>query len=94
MYFYWDYVINGFLFENFNIDSLKKCLLVILVVFILAFVNQTLKTVQKIIEDRFTNWNTYSRVNSSDVNETSPLVQSLRIPISNDEIKKRRFYFF
>jgi len=57
MYFYWDYVINGFLFENFNIDSLTKCFLVIFVVFFLAFSSQGIKILQKIVEEKFTNWN-------------------------------------
>jgi hypothetical protein len=60
MFFYWDYLINGFLFENFNIDSLAKCLLVILVVFFLAFASQSLRIVQKIIEEKLTNWNKFS----------------------------------
>lgn len=57
MYFYWDYVIDGFLFENFNIDSLTKCLLVIFGVFFLAFSSQGLKILQKTIEEKLTNWN-------------------------------------
>ena len=90
MFFYWDYVINGFLFENFNIDTLTKCLLVIFAVFVMAFLNEAIRTVQKVIEKKFTNWNKSSPQLSDAVTETSPLVQSLRIPISNDEIQRRR----
>ena len=95
MFFYWDYVINGFLFENFNIDTLTKCLLIIFLVFVMAFMNEAIRIVQKVVNKKFTNWSQisnpcHSAATNSDVDETSPLVQSLRIPISNDEIKRRR----
>lgn len=115
MYFYWDYRIEGFLFDGFNIDTLqskfnlrnclvskvelfifsikKECIVIIIVVFILAFLNESIKIIQKIITSKLElNWSKMVErtENEAAVNdENTPLVSSLRL-LSNDEIKKRR----
>ena len=92
MYFYWDYKFDNFLFENLNIDTLAKCLIIIGIVFLLAFLNEGIKHVQKVIKNKL-ELNLPEIIRENDVinTEQTPLTGSLRI-LSNEEIKKRKFY--
>lgn len=55
----------------------------------MAYLYESIKILQKVINKRFQlNWLPISP--STQNTEETPLVESLRIPINHDEIKKRR----
>ncbi|CAF0803888.1 unnamed protein product [Brachionus calyciflorus] len=88
MYFDWNYRINDFMFDNLNIDSIEKCLLIVFIVFCLAYLTEVIKTFQKILNKKLqAKW---FIATPDQNNETTPLVNSLRIPIDHSIVKKRR----
>ena len=87
MYFYWDYKFDNFLFENLNIGTLSTCLIIIAVVFILAFLNEAIKHVQKMLTNKLENYLSILATN----NEQTPL-NSSELILSKEQIKKKRFY--
>ena len=113
----WNYKLDDFMFENFNIDSvksknrrnkpnrfclflynyIKECVLVVFIVFCLAYMTEVFKTLQVIIDVHFaTKWISSSvpGINEASTDdERAPLVQSLRIPSSHSYLRKQKLVF-
>ena len=67
--------------------------MVILLVFVLAFLNESIKILQKLMDKRLElKWNnSYSANLNQLTNETTALIRPLHIPVSNSDMKQRRF---
>jgi hypothetical protein len=74
-----------------------ECMVIVLIVFVMAFLNDGIKHLQKYINNLILlKWDqnlTSGSLNNdlaNEADESTPLVRSLHIPISSKEIKRRR----